>query len=590
MIANEAEVRVTAALAGNTHSVGRLAALAETLTAGLVDTAGLTALNHQLDSIARARHACLTWAQDVDMAGAAFACAVSRSPAQKHWLAWVLSARLGDNLCQRVMPGAGYTTTEAYGVLRRVDHDRDVSWLDEMPERFWELLERRGRCCPDDLNEVCRGPRNPDYPRGGVRSLFDEPGSDDDGPCTRTVLTASDPATPAGVLKALANSNDVVVLDLVASHPNTSLGVLLKLSRGLVVHAARSRVTPADDRAVKMRAVQNNNNDSVWLLTRLAKNPQPEVRAVAARDPLMPPTTLKRLSGDYASLVRQCVALNESTPHSVLGRLSEDSEMHVRRCVAANRSCAPEILVALAADRLRFVRARAVANPTLPAEVAARCAGDRAQAVRAAVAARTDTGSETLAVLAGDAKCRVTRAVASNPNCPADVLERLAHHDDYMTRGYVGANGATPHAVLETLAADPEFWVRSEVAGNGALGAALFADTATADTGIEAASVIVRLAENPATAPRMLTRIATGDREWMRRCVATNPATPVPVLQRLAGDEYPGVRGCVAANPNTVTAILESLRRDANPWVRARAADSLKARHDAQPQEEGDPT
>jgi Leucine rich repeat variant len=79
-------------------------------------------------------------------------------------------------------------------------------------------------------------------------------------------------------------------------------------------------------------------------------------------------------------------------------------------------------------------------------------------------------------------------------------------------------------------------------------------------------------AQDPATPPTTLDRLA-GDTDWMvRRAVAYNLATPPATLDRLAGDEEWDVRLAVARNPATPAATLDQLAGDADSSVRLAVA------------------
>ena len=538
---NVAEVRILAALGGGYRVLERFRALAATLNAGLIDTAGLTYFNSRLRAIADAENMSRVWIPDYLLPAVGFACAFMTESNGSRWLAWAFSARLDGNLSRRSLPGPGFCTMTAHQRLSSWGYDREIRWIDAMPTVFWDRLNARWDCClAGELTDVCL--------------------SDADVPCLRTVAAASNPSATPGVLKALARSSDNVVLDLVASHPRTQAHVLL----GLV----QDNATPF---WVRLRIPQNRSV-SPWLLRRMTKHSPWQVRGLAAMNTTMPVSALRELRSDDQQFVRSVVAGHENTPEDDLRVLARDSEYQVRRGLASNPSCPPDLLERLLADRRREVRRAAVSNPTTPLELAIPLANDRAMAVRTALASRSDTPGDVLRTLATDDKASVRGSVAWNQDISADVAELLAGDPDAGVRGAVGYNPATPSTVLKILAGDPEIWVKRCVAENTSTPADLLQELfVDADSWL-----IPALASNESTPPGLLASLATDEHFWLRADVAANASAPVEALRALAADNDAEVRVGAAGNASTPPESLKALATDKDYRVRADAIENLK--------------
>ena len=550
-VQNETEVRVLAALGGSNRAFDRLQALAATLNAGLIDRAGLTDLSRRLRAISEAENMSRVWIPDLLLPAVAFACAFLAEVNGARWLAWALSARLDGNLFRRSLPGPGWCTMTRYETLSSWGYDREIRWIDEMPDAFWDRLRVRRDCCaPDGPTDTCLSTR--------------------DRPCLRSVAAASNPRANPGLLRELAKSSDVVVLDLVASHPRTPAGALHAMVENGQIQLA-----------VKLRVPQNRSA-STWLLRRMAKSSMWQVRGLAAMNEAMPVSVLKELCRDEMEFVRSVVAGHESTPEEELRILSGDDEYSVRRAVAFNGSCPSDLLEKLLGDRKWQVRSAAVSNPNASLELVTAHAEDRAMRVRAALADRPDAPSGVLRRLAHDPKEIVRRAVAWNNNTPADALELLAAAPELHIRYRVGANTSTPAVVLASVAADSHWWVRCSVAHNANTPVEILDAMSTEDD----TSIRQAVAENAATSADVLSALASDDCYWVRAAAAENASTPDAALRLLVTDEAEDVRIASACNPSISGELLQVLASDEDYRARAEAAENLNKRREPQENKE----
>ena len=316
-LANEPEVKMLAAMGGSDRALGLLRVSAKTLNAGLIDPSMLALLNKRLAALAAVddeEDLCRVRMPDEVVPAAAFVCAHMEDPNSSHWLAWMLSARLEDNLLRNVLPGPGLLTFQYLESKYERGFDRDARWADEMPSSFWDAL------------------------------------SDHSWLRLAEVAVASDPRTTGKELRGLAKSDDDVVLDLVASHPNTLAKALLGISED-----------PDVDYLVRWRVAQNKNA-SARTLRHLAGHALWQVRFVAASHPNMDASTLAELGGDEIEQVRSAVGRHLDTPAGVLRELAGDGDKSVRAAVASNPSSPVEVIEKLLSDRISLVRRNAVYN------------------------------------------------------------------------------------------------------------------------------------------------------------------------------------------------------------------------------------
>ena len=505
MLDNDTEVRLLEALRGESGARDRLWALAAALDAGVVEAGRLRKVNGRVSEIAAVERPEDLWRVRVPAdlrAAVAYVSVCMNDPMLLRWLGFALAARLEANLVRGLLPGPGWVSWHVPMRQRRwVTWDLDTHWMSELPAEFWSRLAGHS-----DAR-------------------------------LQAAAAASDPATRPKVLERLADEFHGVaeVLDLVACNPRTPARVLRFLGR-------RSWGWPRTD----LRVAQNHAA-AAGLLGGLARRPDWELRYVAAWNPKIPVSALRRLAGDESAAVRAAAARSVSAPPEVLETLASDPDTWVRRNAGWNPSTPTTVLEVLSGDRLAVVRAAAVSNANTPTECAAGRVRDRALGVRCQIAERRGIASEVLAVLAGDPKDKVRRAVALNERTPPEILDRLAVDSSVDVRAAVAYNAGASPETLTVLAADNDGWPRCGVA------------------------------QNPATPPELLVVLADDPDSGVNIGVAQNPATPVELLAALAADDDPGVRGGAALNPAASTELLEVLAQDPDAWVRRLLCDNDNA-------------
>ena len=265
--------------------------------------------------------------------------------------------------------------------------------------------------------------------------------------------TASNSATPAPVLALLACDNDTDVSYAVATNPNvTPLALITAAAHGSEA-TAREVYEGALDAACRthdqlhLSAYRAQINK---LHHALGRNPDPDVRVIAASSDRCPSQVMARLARDDETDVRAAVAAHYSCPDDILAVLAADREQEVQTAVAANPNCGSAAAEALAAsldadidvDRA-FVVVRAMA------------VNESSSETRIAAASHRHWCAEMLLHgLAQDYDVNVRAAVAASTGCDPETFEMLAEDDDDSVRVVVASNLAAPEETLRQLTQD----------------------------------------------------------------------------------------------------------------------------------------
>ena len=530
---NESEVRMLAALgADGEGALDRFQALAETLNAGLVDASGLRRFNGRLTEMAAApeEEVAIEWHAPDVMARAAFAC-VCLPPASHrnapHWLAWALSARLEDNIVRGSFPGPGWLTLRSRHRYWGWGFNRDTCWIARLPAQFWARLR----------SHPCRW--------------------------LRDAASASDPRTTPRALRRLARSDQAVVLDLVASHPNTPAAVLRHFGKNSVYREE-----------VRLRVAQNKRTPP-RLLGLMAGDVLSSVRLAVACHPSTPTAVVETLADDGSQHVRAAVARRADLGQRHLDRLARDCDEKVRCAVALNPSTRIPVVAALSKDRIAAVRTAAASSGWLKGYDLTR---DRAMTVRRSVAYKDNVPPHLLARLAEDPKVDVRVAVAWNEATPPASLESLAQDPQSRVRSAAAMNPSTPLGSLRALARDSDRWVRRAVAHNASAPADLLSYVLESATPDIRNDVRRNVAANPAATAEMLRSLAARDDHCIQHGLARNPSAPEEVLDHLASLSDCYIREPVASNPATPSRTLAKLAADQDRRVRKAAAKNLHDR------------
>lgn len=157
--------------------------------------------------------------------------------------------------------------------------------------------------------------------------------------------------TAPKILTKLANSEDKITRQYVASNPNTPTDVLKQLVEEFPNEIAANPIFDL--------LLLENNESKIFLDRSIARNSR------TTSD------TLSVLSHNSNCIVRSAVALNFNTKPDVLSVLAKDLEPSVRHGVALNPNTPPYVLSIIAEDSVYFVRRRVAYNPNTPKDILA---------------------------------------------------------------------------------------------------------------------------------------------------------------------------------------------------------------------------
>lgn len=168
-------------------------------------------------------------------------------------------------------------------------------------------------------------------------------------------------------------------------------------------------------------------NATAEQLTRLAREPSPQVRGAVARHPNTPAEVLGQLAADFP----EAVIANPALPLLRLAQMNQIQSW-------SGRTLARLAAVDAAPEWLRHSDPQA----------------------QWAVAGRAQLSPERLRQLATWREWQLRAAVAQHPGLPADLLGALAADSDYGVRLSLAAHPALPPEVLKKLQQDPHPLVR----------------------------------------------------------------------------------------------------------------------------------
>ncbi|MEM7725225.1 MAG: hypothetical protein AAF208_02495 [Cyanobacteria bacterium P01_A01_bin.45] len=246
---------------------------------------------------------------------------------------------------------------------------------------------------------------------------------------------AQNSSIPSQLLVELAGHSELKVRQMVVSHPNTPVGVIIQAVKNpdLRLFIAENSSTPVDvlqelaedSRGDIQKAIAQNPTTPGFILSELARNPLHDI--LVARHPNTPEETrervLWRLAFNEQLSVRKFVAQHNHAPPQILVQWARNSP-EVRPWVAKNPNTPVHILEELALNPSIQVRINVAKNPNSSNTILERLAKDWYSEVRQAVASNSLTSPKILAELVKDWHLRLF--LAKNPGTPASALEHLA--------------------------------------------------------------------------------------------------------------------------------------------------------------------
>ncbi|GAA5503861.1 hypothetical protein Dxin01_03628 [Deinococcus xinjiangensis] len=391
---------------------------------------------------------------------------------------------------------------------------------------------------------------------------------------------ARNPNLPDSVREQLCDDPDWWVRAAVAENPQATPDELVKLARN------QEHIT------IKEHVAAHPHSPGV-LLTQLASDGDPAVRAAVARNPSAPPEALLSLASDERFSTREAVAAHALTPEDILVHLASDPNERVAyvarlRHWPLNESRAAEAL----ATRRRQVKLALSSAQQTPPQILQQLAVDRNPMVRAQTALHSHLPEETRTSLSQDASKLVSMiARAADEHTPRDELAFLPRYDARL-RQALSRNPQAPEPVLDSLSDDPLLDVRLGVlmnpsSPNSALERRLPEQTLRpvirrhpryAGAVQEKLNKIeYREARNENATPEILTSLSLSDSARVRGAVARHAHAPGEVLLVLAGDAEEKVRQAVVDRPSDLGTLglpLQwQLAQDVSPFIRQKLAE-----------------
>ena len=342
-----------------------------------------------------------------------------------------------------------------------------------------------------------------------------------------------------------------------------SLATFTRLARDpqfeVRVALARRNDTPASvreilayDSDVRTRhAVAIHPQTPPRLLEKMVTGGSYRVRYGVALNPNTPAHALQRLARDRDHQVRAMVARNPSTPEPILAGLLADDD-HVRVSLARNPACPERLQLRLLRDRNDDVRCAALRriNPTARGvDLAAALADERLRVVMAGNArlpasTLTQLAQQLDPALPGRYDRRLAQTLASNPAAPTDALDTLAHIADAETQALVAQHAQTTPPTL--------VWLCAHAHANAQMSLNLARNPATPDDALE------QLAETSdyAVALALIARLnlpPTGRDHFYRRLLRYNLQSQRPPF---ADAQYRSARGSASPETNRLLCLV----------------------------------
>lgn len=327
--------------------------------------------------------------------------------------------------------------------------------------------------------------------------------------------------------------------------------------------------------------------------TRLAADPDPEVRKMVSQSWTQAPESVRRALLTDADAGVRAAAMSPWHPppppdlHSAL--LADPTTCPL---VLPHVTLALDLAAHSAASPDDEVRQAVAAHPDLPASIRDRLARDSDVLVRIRLVEnpRTPEGTraEVLAALdaeEGEAERWIIRYFLGNAwrdktsmgwLWEAPLTERLTYLDSphFFFRRAVAASQGLPQHAVDRLLTDPDLEVRRIVARtNDVPGDVL--ERLVRDHG-ETMHIRPLLVEHPNFPPAAFARFAVSDHARLRRLALHDKDLAATLVGRLAADPEPYVRRAAAEHPNLPAHCLPAMLTDADMDI-AEAADAAPA-------------
>lgn len=375
-------------------------------------------------------------------------------------------------------------------------------------------------------------------------------------------------------LVALACDENLWVRREAVRNPATPVWVLDLLMRAGADADLRGRIDPDPSMAPEdlrrlvecgpwaQRLVADHPNTSSEVLSVLASQPDPRLRAAVAHHPNTSSTTLANLCADSRADIRESAAANPRRPDAVyqLMRLADaDTELRTleyeRRTDGDGDLDADQLLeLASLGPWGRFLAAR---RPACPEHVLASVATDSDWRIRSALLDNHTTSDDLLErVTETPPPFDGVRPLADR-NAHASALLALSEHQQPEVRLACARHPNAPPDALADLATDRSADVRSLAAQHPNLDRRVHERLVRAGSSND----LTMLADpDPELDPSALDTLAGGG-HWARQLAVRHPATTPETLARLLCDSDGKLREWAAAHPSAPQQVIDDIRR-----------------------------
>ncbi len=328
------------------------------------------------------------------------------------------------------------------------------------------------------------------------------------------------------LLQELGSSSDDTTRKGVASNPNTSTDVLLKLGAQFPGQLLENPVFP-------LLLLENPNL--------LADMPLATLRSLLKRD-AVPESFLEWAADSTDEGVLLAVAMNSNTPKTALSKLIQNQNADVAEAAKLHVNWAGEM-----SQGWEEAASSAMQITRLPRD-------RQTETYLWAIGAIPE-----FLVPALDREVRLS--IAQNPNTPAHILEMLAGDSDRHSkiRVALAQNPNITTVLLKQLVGDQYYPIHEAVAYHPKISLSI----------LQQFHCQQKATKTPETPPERLRELAKSQWAEIRKATASHANTPNDVLEYLAEDLDASVRASVAANPHTLDRVQLQLAEDRKLKVRA---------------------
>jgi hypothetical protein len=216
--------------------------------------------------------------------------------------------------------------------------------------------------------------------------------------------------------------------------------------------------------AISTGVAAARGSTSPQVLAKLAKRPEPEIRAAVIANPEAPVEVVGRLIDEADCIITEFTLSEESLPLQIALKFAVHPHWFVRAAAARSLGAPVPLLNALAGDSVVDVQLEVAQNLTAPPALLIDLAQEPTDAIRETVALNPSAPAEALWRLTADTELAVRSAVARRPHLSADLFRALSQDRHERIRCILSENETLSESELECLSQDSSDQVRCIVA------------------------------------------------------------------------------------------------------------------------------